>query len=75
MKRCVQISQIVTGIREIRYGLEAYEAKLARGCTLQQLNGFINLRGAPIGLVRECVALQDFATQTRLARLQQVGTG
>ena len=64
---------IANGIREIRYGLEAYEAKLARGCMLQQLDGHINLHGAPIELVRECVTLQDFATHTRLARLQQAG--
>lgn len=66
---------IANGIREIRYGLEAYEAKLARGCMLQQLDGHINLYGAPTGLVRECVTLQDLATQARLARLQQVRTG
>lgn len=62
---------IAGGIRSIHYGLESYQAKLSRGCYLQNLWGYFSFpQGKPPQLA-DCITLENRAHHLRLESAQK----
>jgi predicted N-acyltransferase len=56
---------ITAGLRRIHYGIEAYEAKLERGCGLHPLRGWFRFHRGDAARLRELLELHDEAQRAR----------
>lgn len=57
------------GVRRIRFGMSTYEAKRARGCTLQPMYGHLRFDGDGGNLLHRVAHWQSLGEQRRLAAL------
>ena len=55
------------GIRQVHYGMAAYEAKVTRGCELRPRWGWFSFQGSQADTYREVLALQSQSIEHQLA--------